>query len=178
MYGSARTSFTILTCSSSSGYVSVTHASCHWLCLKESSLISTISSILRSWWGLVHLWHYWRDFLQREQNSFIKCWTRRHRFLEYLSASLKLPGRGNMILNLVVSKWFGVRGTGKSGSSKPSTAVVCYWQWLLLRTWMWWGIYHRVGFHCCSVALQGCCGHFWFTIPKRRPCGWRRACSS
>ena len=55
-----------------------------------SSFMITTSSTCKSLLGRVHFRRYCKlsrnSFLQRDQNSFAKCWTRLQRFLQYTSA--------------------------------------------------------------------------------------------
>ena len=123
--GSARVSCTVRMWSSASWLVLETRASCQRLRVRQSSLIRTMLSILRSRCVFYHFWCSWREwrysFFQRHQNSFARCWTRLQCLLEYMSAFWKFPGGGSTISDFIINRWFGVRGAKESGSARPST---------------------------------------------------------
>lgn len=69
--------------------------------------------------------HFYRDcssckyfFLHLDQNLFITCWTLRHNFREWASFRWNMPGGGRTTLLFIIRMWFGVRGSGTSGSFK------------------------------------------------------------
>ena len=80
----------------------------------------TTSSTCKSLLGRVHFRRSCKlsrnSFLQRDQNSFAKCWTRLQRFLQYTSAGWKTPGGARTTFDFIVSSWLGVKGLGESGS--------------------------------------------------------------
>ena len=107
------------------GLTDETHANCHLLRGRCSSLMITMSPTQRFLWGSSHFWRCCRlnknSFLHRLQNSFAKCWTLLQRFLQYRSADWKLPGGGSTTFVFIVKRWLGVKGLAILGSFRLST---------------------------------------------------------
>ena len=55
------------------------------------------------------------------QNCSARCCTRRHLFTPYKSSLGKLPGGGSAVLDIIWTRWLGVRGSKLSGLFKLST---------------------------------------------------------
>ena len=120
----------------------------------------TMSPTHRFLRGFTHFWCCWRlkrySFFHLIQNSLAKCWTRLHRFLQYLSADWNTPGGGSTTFVFIMSRWLGVNGFKDSVSFSDSTVR----GWLLticlpLRTTRFWVIHHSIASHYSEEEMQG-----------------------
>ena len=67
-------------------------------------------------------WRVFRySFRQRTQNSLVRCWMRRHRRRQNISACSKSPGGGRTTLDVLVSRFTGARGIKLFTSDRLST---------------------------------------------------------
>ena len=123
--GSPTVTWTVRTCPSLLMLAWEPRTSCHQFLGRESSFTITISPIARFFRGLFQLLLCCRlarySFLQQHQNSFLKCWTLLHRFLEFRSADWNMPSGGSTTVVFKVRRLLGVGESGKSGSLRVFT---------------------------------------------------------
>ena len=111
---SSTITFTFRVSLSISEYDSSTRASCHLFLGVFISTRRRISPTIKFFFGLNHFFRCCNDCRKRfrhcDQNLFAKYCTRRHRFLEYTSDRLRLPGGGWTTLLFIVKILLGDNG--------------------------------------------------------------------
>ena len=122
--GLPMSSITFRTNPSWSGWASMTRPIFHWFLGLSSSLTITTSMTWRFFLGRIHFClgcnERRNSFFHLDQYSFVKCWIRRHHFLEYRSEEVNFPGGGKTTFVFIVRKWSGVSGSAVSDDVVPS----------------------------------------------------------
>lgn len=121
--------FSFLTPPSLPGSASMTLANFHWLHEDMSSNRRRMSLTRAFLLYLVHFCRHWRfkrfqedSFFHRIQELLAKNWTWHHLFQRWSSLTNN-PGEGEIIVDLTVKIWFGVKGSGQDASQRLSVVT-------------------------------------------------------